>query len=133
MSIRMMLNRCNPLNLSVKNARVLRRSIMMIASVLAIVEIILMILVLFFIESKRKITLKRNSLWKFVESKIQILIISLVKLKIFHCTKNLLQKKRTFMRRQGGLRKIILNVLQLVHKNLKELNFNLRFFKYLRL
>ena len=106
---------------------------MMIASVLAIVEIILMILVLFLIESKRKITLKRNSLWKFVESKIQILIISLVKLKIFHCTKNLLQKKRTFMRRQGGLRKIILNVLQLVHKNLKELNFNLRFFKYLRL
>ena len=96
---------------------------MMIASVLAIVEIILMILVLFLIESKRKITLKRNSLWKFVESKIQILIISLVKLKIFHCTKNLLQKKRTFMRRQGGLRKIILNVLQLVHKNRKKLKY----------
>jgi hypothetical protein len=96
----MMFNTCNPLNLSAKNARVSRKFITMIALVLVIVEITLMILVRFSIESKRKITLKRNLVWKFVESKIRSLFINLQKLKMPYFIKNHQQNNRIVMQRQ---------------------------------
>ena len=97
----MMFNTCNPLNLSEKNARVSRKFITMIALVLVIVEITLMILVLFSIECKKKIALKKNLLWKFVESKIRSLFINLAKQKMFHFIKNHLQNNRIAMQRQA--------------------------------
>lgn len=97
----MMFNICNPLNLSAKNALASRKFRTMIASVLVIVEITLMILVLFSIESKRKIALKKNLRWKFVESKIRSLFINLPKQKMLNFIKNLLQNNRIVMQRQA--------------------------------